>query len=602
MTFKLRDYQQTAVDSVINHIKKCIDPCLLELATGAGKSLIVAEVAKWIADNTQKKVLCLAPSKELVEQNRAKYLAYGFPASIFSASAGGKCTKNKVVFGTPGTVANAPEKFGPQFGAVIIDEAHGVTPTIKKIVEAMKEANPKLRVIGLTATPYRMGSGYIYEVDESNTSVPEGQTKEPYFKKLLYRVTANELINQGYLTRPNADIKEGYDTSQIDHRNAATIEKAFEGLGRKTSEIVSQIVELSKDRQGVMIFAATVRHAFEVLASLPQDNSALVISETKDRQEILARFKNKQIKYLVNVAVLTTGFDAPHVDVVAVLRATESPGLFQQIIGRGLRLCDGKEDCLILDYAENIERHELEGDLFNPNIKVNKGNSEKFIVDAICSVCNMGNGFSGRPNLEEFDVNKWGYFVDLAGNEIIVDGVAMPAHFGRRCNNHTIQEGTLERCNGRWSSKECHECEADNDIAARYCTSCKAELVDPNEKLRLDFKRMKQSPKIPSSDKVVSWYAQPWTSKAGNESLRIDWTTEYRSFSSWYSPNSRTSNRQKLWADLNEAVFNGRIAPNIDMFIAALKKGQGTMPVTISSHKEGDFFKILGHNRPEDKL
>ena len=102
-----------------------------------------------------------------------------------------------------------------------------------------------------------------------------------------------------------------------------------------------------------MLFAATVRHAEEVMASLPPDLSAMITGDTPkgERASIIARFKARRIKYLVNVAVLTTGFDAPHVDVIAILRKTESVGLLQQIIGRGLRLHDDKRDCLVLDYA-----------------------------------------------------------------------------------------------------------------------------------------------------------------------------------------------------------------------------------------------------------
>ena len=609
MTFQLRSYQQNAVDETTKHIMKCFDPCLLELATGAGKSLIVAEIAEFIRKKSNKKVLCLAPSKELIEQNREKYLSYGQPASIFSASLKSKCLKNQVIFGSPQTIVKSLGGFGPQFGAVIIDEAHGITPTIKKIIESMRDHNPKLRIIGLTATPYRTGTGYIYEIDENGKPVPGGQTRDPYFKKLLCRVTAESLIDQGYLTQPVADVMDGYDTgglelSSTNKFTSESVEQAFEGHGRKTAEIVCQIVELSRNRKGVMIFAATIQHAIEIMASLPKDNSALVVGGTKakDRDSIINQFKAQKIKYLVNVAVLTTGFDAPHVDVVAILRATESPGLLQQIIGRGLRLYDGKADCLVLDYAENIERHGLEDNPFDPDVKAYAAKDGGFTITAICQSCGLENEFSGRPNPEEFEVNEAGYFVDLAGNEIMVDDQPMPAHHGRRCTNQVLEAGHFERCNGRWSFKVCPECDAENDIAARYCTECKAELVDPNTSLVLQFKRMKSSPHIASSDKVLTWFAQPWTSRAGNETLRIDWTTEYRRFSAWYSPNSKTSSGQALWADLSMAVFNGRVAPTIDKFMSALKASKGTMPATITSKKEGDFFKVIAHNRPEDIL
>jgi DNA repair protein RadD len=133
----------------------------LYLSTGAGKSHIAAAIAKWITENTNKKVLVLQPSKELTEQNYSKWIATGEKASIFSASAGAKCTRHAVVYATPKTVLNSIERFGDMFGCVIVDECHQITPTIKDIISKIKAKNPMLRVIGMTATPYRMNTGYI---------------------------------------------------------------------------------------------------------------------------------------------------------------------------------------------------------------------------------------------------------------------------------------------------------------------------------------------------------------------------------------------------------------------------------------------------------
>lgn len=608
MAYELRPYQRGAVDAAIDYLTKCVDPCLLELATGAGKSLIVAEIAKWLGEKSGKKVLCLAPSKELVEQNRAKYLEYGLPASIFSASAGGKDLRHQVVFGSPQTVANSLDRF-QGFAAVVIDEAHGITSTVKKIIQGMRELNPRLRVVGLTATPYRLNTGYIYEMDEHDNPVPDWAARKPFFKKLLYRVTADFLIDLGYLTQPVADIRDGYDTSGLEQKGGSftseSVERAFEGHGRKTAEIVSQVVGYSAGRMGVMIFAATIEHAQEIMASLPPENARLITGDTKKRERvtIIDSFKRREFKYLVNVAVLTTGFDAPHVDVIAILRATESAGLLQQIIGRGLRLHDDKRDCLILDYAENIERHKLEDNLFEPEIKAIGGGSKKITIPAKCALCGTVNEFSGRPNPDEFEHDEEGYFIDLAGNRIMIDGQPKPAHFGRRCFGQTLEKGHFVRCEGRWSFKACPECDTENDIAAKKCTSCKAELIDPNEKLQLDFKRMKKSPHEKSSDRVVGWYCQKWVSQKGNETLRVDWTTDYRTFSVWYSPNSKSAKGQYIWANLSQAVFGeDRVAPTIDAFIDALKKGHGTKPETITSKKQGDFFEVFEHNAAEDKL
>ena len=105
MNFKLRSYQQEAFQSVISYIRKCYEPCLIEAATGAGKSLIIASIAEWIHTNSGKKGLCLAPSKELITQNHKKSLATGNPASIYCASVT-KSLTHDVVFGSPRTVLN----------------------------------------------------------------------------------------------------------------------------------------------------------------------------------------------------------------------------------------------------------------------------------------------------------------------------------------------------------------------------------------------------------------------------------------------------------------------------------------------------------------
>lgn len=602
----LRPYQQAAVDKAIAWIKKSIEPCVLELATGAGKSLIVAEIAKWINQNTGKSVLCLQPSKELTKQNHEKYIATGNKASIFSASANSKCTRHPVVFGTPQTVKNHISRFGEKFGAVIIDEAHGITDTIKFIIEQIKTKNKNLRVIGLSATPYRTGDGYIFQYDTDGSFVHD--SKDPFFNTCLYRITAGELIEMGFLTQPNADPEhaESYDSENLEINKQGkfdqkSIESVFVGKARKTAAIINDVIRHSIDRHGVMIFAATVQHAIECCESLPQDATRMVDGKTpkKERENIIAAFKAKRIKYLVNVSVLTTGFDAPHVDVIAILRATESPGLLQQIIGRGLRLSPGKRDCLVLDYAKNIERHNLHDNLFRPDIRVKGSEQGSGSVQAVCPECSFENWFTARPNPNNFNLSDDGYFEDLAGNKMEI-----PAHFGRRCTGQISIPGAgiFERCEYRWTCKICEACGTDNDIAARYCVKCKGELVDPNEKLEIDFQRIKKDPYSVSTDKILSWDAKMTTSQRGNETLVCTYTTEYRTFRVWYNPSGASARAQHEWASLNEAVFGvGHIANSIDLFLKYLPKGNQPKTITSARQKNSTFFTVIAHNRPEDE-
>lgn len=585
----LRPYQQEAHDEIIKWVRKTREPSVIEAATGAGKSHIIAELATSIHRiSGGKHVLCLAPSKELVEQNHAKFVATGNPASIFSASVGIKNLDHPVVFGTPMSVKNSIDRFGEEFAMVIIDEAHGLTPTVFKIIEEIAAKNQNLRVVGMTATPYRLGSGYIFKSWANGKEAG----KSGWFARCVYRITAHELIAQKFLTPPvigdiNAD---GYKTKHMELNaigkfSAEDVDRAYHGHGRKTALIIEDIVNHSADRRGVLIFAASVKHAEECLASLPPELSAMVTGETRkrDREHILREFKAQRIKYIVNVAVLTTGFDATHVDVIAMLRATESAGLLQQIVGRGLRLHDGKADCLVLDYAENLERHCPDGDIFNPEIKEREQKVGEEI-ECVCPMCQVPNVFSGRPNPDGHGRNEAGYFVDLDGVPLQGPYGPIPAHFGRRCTATHLRGGLLERCEYRWTSKDCPQCGHQNDIAARRCEACNQELVDPNEKLKIAFRSKKKDPTIRQCEAVVGWKIQETMSQKGSEMFRISVVTPNRSFAFWVHKKPTFPKAQKL-----KRMF--------DML-------QGQPPKSIEYKKdfESGFYNVFAFNGAPDEI
>lgn len=590
----LRPYQQEAHDEIVSWVKSSRAPCCVEAATGAGKSHIIAAVAQTI--NTAsggKHILCLAPSAELVIQNSEKYKATGAKASIFSASAGQKSLRYPVVFGTPGTVNNSISRFGKDFAAVVIDECHGMTPTVKAIIDAMRDVNENLRVIGLSATPYRMNTGYIFNKWPDGTPVSEMQTKSPYFAACVSRIRASQLIDEGYLTQPviSETGASGYETINMELNStgkfdSGDIDRAYHGHGRKTSLIVADIVSRSEGRNGVMIFAATVQHAKEVMSSLPPHISALVTGETPkaERDKIIKSFKAKKLKYLVNVSVLTTGFDAPHVDVIAILRATESVGLLQQIIGRGLRVYEGKENCLVMDYAQNLERHCPDGDIFNPEVKVKVSSSEKLELKAECPLCQAENTFAARPNNDGYKIDVHGHFLDLDGNPVETEWGPMPAHFGRRCRATVNLAGDEVQCSHRWTFKKCGACDAENDIAARYCDNCRAELVDPNEKLAIDFKNLKKDPTRRQTDVVISWKERDHISQSGKATVRVDVVTPYRSFSFWILKNPTFHK-----ARIQKAMFDAL---------------GGSVPKTITYMKDAEsgFYSIFGYDEIADEV
>jgi len=608
----LRPYQQRCVDDALAWMRTSIDPFVIDAATGSGKSHMIAAIAAHVHKETGKRILVLAPSVELVEQDHEKYVATGAPASIYSAASGQKSLRHPVVFGTPLTVKNRISAFQREgddgYAMIVIDEAHRVTPTILSIIEAMRGANPRVRVCGLTATPYRLGSGYIFRIWPDGKVNMEGHTTvAPYFKKCISIVPAYELIQQEFLTEPVIGISQAgrYDISGLKMNSrgqfdSTTVDKAYHGKGRLTSDIVADVIRQSVDRKGVMFFAATVRHAHEIMESLPPEISAIVTGENNkvDRRDCLKRFKAGELKYLVNVSVLTTGFDAPHVDVIAILRQTESVSLLQQIIGRGLRISPGKEDCLVLDYTKNIETHCPDGDLFSPVITAQKPGEDTGFLSVTCPDCQYENSFKARPpkDLEgAFGVDDEGYAVDLDNQRIFVPveengqilNLPVPAHYGRRCWGMTRvgSMGEYEQCEYRWTVKICPHCDAENDIAARYCSTCKGEIVDPNTKLKIEFKRFKKDPTKAQTDEVLNMFVRAGVSAKGNKTLRVDWQTPYRNFSTWFMPESKIPYQAMLYDGFNNVTTSGAYKPKTISYVKDPKSG---------------FYKILAFNREPD--
>ncbi|EJV0276300.1 DEAD/DEAH box helicase [Vibrio parahaemolyticus] len=462
--YTLRPYQADSVKAVIHYFRKHSTPAVIVLPTGAGKSLVIAELARL----AKGRVLVLAHVKELVEQNHAKYEGYGLKGAIFSAGLGRKETDQQVVFASVQSVVRNLDSFKNQFSLLVIDECHRVpddkNSSYQKVITHLRELNPGIKVLGLTATPYRLGMGWIYQYHTRG----QVRTEESrFFRDCIFELPIRYLLDENFLTPArmmDAPVLS-YDFSQLKPANTgrykeAEMDMVIDKAKRATPQIVEQIIQYARERKGVMIFAATVRHAQEIHGLLPEGETAIVIGETPtpERDAIIQAFKNREIKYLVNVSVLTTGFDAPHVDLIAILRPTESVSLYQQIVGRGLRLSEGKNECLVLDYAGNSY------DLYQPEVGDPKPDSTSEIITIPCPACGFNNNFWGK----------------LDSNGFLLE------HFGRRCQGYFEDEDTGERehCGYRFRAKYCGECGADNDIAARICHECDATLVDPDKKLK----------------------------------------------------------------------------------------------------------------------
>ncbi len=594
MKLTARPYQEEAIQAVISHVKKRLSPCMVELPTGSGKAYVVSRLAQFFSEVApNKKVLCIAPNKELVEQNHETYtIQYGFPASIYCASAGQKCTRCQVIFCSPQSALKNIEKIAHMgVSGIILDECQMITESVKKLIKSVLEyeirgvlVNDKCRIIGTTATPYRMGTGYIYSIDstsEEDIILDETKAVEPYFSKLVYRVSTSELIEDGYLSQlVIGDISDQYDTSKLKTNSMGkftpkSVTDTFSG-NSKTERIIKEVIHRSKGKMGTMIFASTISHAEEIMDYLPSD-SKLVTGQLKknERAEIVNSYKNREFQFIVNVDVLTVGVNFPHVDVIAVLRATESAGLLQQIIGRELRLHPDKEFALLLDYAENIERHKLQTDIFTPEITARVKSGESSEITVTCPACNAISN-KKRRNDAAYDGlahDEFGNFIisgtekairwDDEGDPCAWEGIPLtmevldpttkddfgecsfkeipvPAHYSRRCSNPEayIMSGKPIQCEHRYSMKICpnSDCHAENDIAARHCVKCKDRLVDPNEKL---VEKAGQAGVIATGEtklvKCMSARYEPYISGVGTFSVKATYATEIGSVVAWHT-------------------------------------------------------------------
>ncbi|WP_322001249.1 DEAD/DEAH box helicase [Marinobacter alexandrii] len=473
--FTLRPYQQEAVDATLTHFRKSDESAVIVLPTGAGKSLVIAELARL----AKRKILVLTHVKELVEQNHAKYQSYGLEGGVFSAGLKRKENRHQVTFASVQSVSANLDQFRDEYSLIIIDECHRVsgeeTSQYQRIIELLRQQNDSLKVLGLTATPYRLAMGWIYRFHYRGF-VRSDEDKP--FQHCIFELPLSYMINRGFLTKPelvNAAVAQ-YDFSALaQDRFGEYAEKDVNQLlskhQRVTRAIIEQVMDLAAQRKGVMIFAATVDHAREITGYLPEHHTALITGATdlNERGLLIQRFKQRQLKYLVNVSVLTTGFDAPHVDFIAILRPTQSVSLYQQIVGRGLRLDEGKQDCLVIDYAGNSVN------LHHPEVGERKPNPDSEPVQVFCPGCGFANIFWGKTD----------------GDGRVIE------HYGRRCQG--LIEGLLEpadeggpaaegqrpeQCDYRFRFKECPHCGGENDIAARKCHQCQKAIIDPDDQLK----------------------------------------------------------------------------------------------------------------------
>jgi DNA repair protein RadD len=352
----LRPYQSEAKNAVYEHLRSRSDnPCVV-VPTAGGKTPLIASICQDAVGQWQGRVLILAHVKELLQQAADKLNAICPEIRFGVYSAGLKrrdTTHPVIVAGIQSVYTRACEL--DAFDLVLVDEAHLIPlegdGMYRQFLADAKIVNPNLRIVGFTATPFRLKTGAIC-------------TADGFLNHICYEVGVRELIRDGYLcplVTKNAIVRA--DTSTLHVRAGEFVADEVENLMDQDSLVEAacrEITEATTKRHAVLIFASGIRHGDHIARVLRETHGVdcgFVTGDSTDRDDVLAEFRAGRLKYLVNVNVLTTGFDAPHIDCVALVRPTLSPGLYYQMVGRGFRLHPGKTNCLVLDFGGNVLRH-----------------------------------------------------------------------------------------------------------------------------------------------------------------------------------------------------------------------------------------------------
>lgn len=376
---KIRDYQLDAENAVFDYWRDGGGNPVVEAATGLGKSVILANIVKRLASEYPNiRILMLTHVKELIVQNYKALLRVwpNAPAGIYNAGLGRKDYKHQIIYGSVQSVANNPKLLAPRH-CVLIDEAHLVSPDdatrYQSVLRVLRQEYERLRVVGLTATPYRLDSGIL---------TGEGQL----FDDVVYKYNIGDGIRDGWLSPVTSTSKPSVsiDTSKVALRGGEFLDRDLQAAAGDPAMILAACEDMLKraaERSSILIFCVGIDHAAAVVECLVTlgETAAVITGNTAsdERGRLISEFRSGAIRFIANVGVLTTGFDAPELDCIALMRPTLSTSLYVQMIGRGTRVSETvdinsyetadqrrwaiensvKPDCLVLDYAGNLQRH-----------------------------------------------------------------------------------------------------------------------------------------------------------------------------------------------------------------------------------------------------
>lgn len=352
----LRPYQQDALDTLWRYLASRDGNPALVLPTGAGKSPLMAAIARQAVEDWQGRVGILAHVQELVAQNadKLRQLWPEAPMGIYAAGLRRKDRFDKILVMQIQSVSNRASSLG-HFDLLLVDEAHRIPLNGEgrylQFINDCRKINPRLRVVGLTATPYRL----------QGAAVPVCGP-EHVLTEVAYEARVGDLIRDGYLSPLVSRAGERPDLANVRTRGGEYVDASLaDAMLPLVERTVDDLLPRAQGRRAGIVFCVNVAHALAVLAALEArgESAALVHGGTskQERAQAIDDFAAGRTRWMVNVNVLSEGFDAPHIDCVAMLRPTKSPGLYYQQVGRAFRMAPGKEDALVLDYAGNVLEH-----------------------------------------------------------------------------------------------------------------------------------------------------------------------------------------------------------------------------------------------------
>lgn len=387
----LRPYQDAAINAARDALMSGKSRVLIVAPTGSGKSILSGKIAALAA--SKNRVLILCSQSHLIKQNLEKFMLFtDVKAGVYCAGLGRKDTTEQVIFASRDSLGRKPDICG-SFGLIVLDEAHQLDTTQGTTYKRIMDTHPNALVVGMTGTPWRLSGGRIWG-------------KDKFFEGICYNIGMEVLRKEGFLVSyafPSVNTKidtEGIKTAKGDFHIGQLEERSSNKA--IISGAVKEWLQHEPTKKCTMFFCVTRNHAQKVCEELynylREDQVVYVDGDTPDREEIFEKIRAGEYKAVVSIGTLTTGFDAPIVDCIVMLRATKSTSLFVQICGRGLRPYQGKENLLILDFAQNFTRF---GTLENPmvtnmGLKAKSDNSEGSDQKKNCDSCAAEISFFAR--------------------------------------------------------------------------------------------------------------------------------------------------------------------------------------------------------------